>query len=55
MEDTRFDYPERRFIAIASINHRLCVCVYTWRGHIRRIISLRKANSRELVAYDRQV
>ncbi len=51
IEDTRRNYRESRFIAIGHIEERLFVCVYTWRGEIRRIISLRKANMREINAY----
>ena len=46
-EDTRRDYGERRVIAVGTIAGRLHVCVYTMRGEICRIISLRKANTKE--------
>ncbi len=49
--DDRQDYGEPRIIAMGSIAGRLCVCIYTWRKGIRRIISLRKANRRESDAY----
>jgi uncharacterized protein len=49
--DERQDYGEERVIAIGHIAERLCVCVYTWRNGIRRVISLRKANRRETDAY----
>ncbi len=52
IEDLRADYRERRFIAYGTIEGRLFVCVYTWRGPRRRIISLRKANRREVDAYE---
>ncbi len=51
MPDNRQDYGERRMIASGFIEGRLFVCVYTWRGRRRRIISLRKANGRERDAY----
>ncbi len=51
IEDLRAEYGERRFIAYGVIDERLFVCVYVWRGARRRIVSLRKANRREIDAY----
>ena len=53
-EDARRDYSEARFIAtgpIAEFGGRIFVVVYTWRGPVRRIISFRKANDREIRRY----
>ena len=50
-EDRRKAYGETRIIAIAPIGRRLFVVVYTDREAYRRIISLRKANDREIKAY----
>jgi len=50
-EDDRREYRERRTIAYGLIGDRLHVCVYTLRGNACRIISLRKANRREIDAY----
>jgi uncharacterized DUF497 family protein len=50
-DDDRKDYGEKRQIAYGLIKGRLFVCVFTDRGDVRRIISLRKANSREVAAY----
>lgn len=50
-EDTRQEYGERRIIAYGLIEDRVYVCVYTLRGNTRRVISLRKANGREIHAY----
>jgi len=50
-EDRRQDYGEVRMIGIAYIGLRLYCVVYTDRGDTRRIISLRKANGREVVRY----
>jgi uncharacterized DUF497 family protein len=47
-EDDRRDYGERRMIAVGTIAGRLHVCVYTMRGTMRRILSLRKANPKEV-------
>ncbi len=51
MPDERRDYGEPRMIAYGLIMGRAVVCVYTWRGSARRIISLRKANGREQALY----
>ncbi|TAL03145.1 MAG: BrnT family toxin [Rhodospirillaceae bacterium] len=51
MLDSRKDYREVRYVAYGMISGRLCVCGFTDRGNIRRIISLRKANKRERDAY----
>ena len=50
-DDDRFDYGEKRQIAVGLIRRRLFVCVFVDRGSTRRIISLRKANSREVKRY----
>ena len=49
--DDRFDYGEVRKVAFGLINGRLFACVYTDRGVQRRVISLRKANKREVKRY----
>jgi len=46
--DNRTDYGETRKIAYGYISGRECVCVFTEREKARRIISLRKANRREV-------
>ncbi len=54
--DGRHDYGERRVRAYGTINGRLIVCVYTDRRiserAVRWIISLRKANKREIRKFD---
>ena len=53
-EDWREEYGETRFIAtgpIAAFGDRIFVVVYTWRDTIRRVISFRKANEREVRKY----
>lgn len=49
--DDRAEYGEERIIATGNIAGRLHVCIYTLRGMTYRIISLRKANGREVDAY----
>jgi uncharacterized DUF497 family protein len=46
--DQRRDYGEERFESSGLIGERLFVLVYTPRGKVRRLISLRKANAREV-------
>jgi uncharacterized protein len=40
-----------RTVAIGPVQGRLLVCVYTWRGQKRRVISLRPAHRSERRAY----
>jgi uncharacterized protein len=51
MTDDRFDYGEVRELAFGLINGRVFVCVYADREGERRVISLRKANKREVRRY----
>lgn len=50
-KDERHQYGEARFCAIAYIGDRLHYVVYVDRDDVRRIISLRKANLREVKRY----
>jgi len=49
--DERQNYGESRMCAIGYIGNRLFYVVYVDRADVRRIISLRKANSREVKRY----
>jgi uncharacterized DUF497 family protein len=51
MTDSRFEYGEVRQVAFGLIGDRLFVCVYADRDAERRVISLRKANKREVKRY----
>ncbi|MDX2073851.1 MAG: BrnT family toxin [Alphaproteobacteria bacterium] len=51
-EDKRKDYGEKRYVGYALRDNRLYAVVYTYRRHIVRIISLRKANRKERKWYD---
>ena len=51
-EDSRRDYGEVRYAALAPVGRRLLFVAYTQRGGLRRIISLRKANLREIDRYE---
>jgi uncharacterized DUF497 family protein len=50
-EDASKRYAEQRFEATGLIGDRLHVMVYCLRGNAVRVISLRKANSREVKRY----
>jgi uncharacterized protein len=49
--DTRQEYGENRFCAIGYIGKRLHHIAFTMRGDTVRVISLRKANYREISKY----
>lgn len=51
-EDVRRGYGEPRWITIGELGARMVVIVWTPRGEVRRIISMRKANEREQAVYD---
>ena len=51
--DTRRDYGEQRMISVGFLNDRMTVVVWTYQGNTRRIISMRKANEREIDQYSR--
>jgi uncharacterized DUF497 family protein len=54
--DTRHDYTEERYIGIGTLNGRIIVIIYTKRGNDKiRVISLRKANSREKNIYEKAI
>lgn len=53
--DARQDYGEARMVGYAPIGVRVYCVVFTERGRVRRIISLRKANTREVKRYASQV
>ena len=52
--DNRTDYGEKRIRIFALLQGWLCVGVFTKRGEIFRVISLRKANKREQKSYEKQ-
>lgn len=49
--DTRHDYHEPRYQIYGKVLNRLHVLIVTPRGGALRIISLRKANRREVIQY----
>lgn len=52
--DNRRDYGEDRFIAYGGLAGRLHVAIFTRRGETYRIISLRRANQREVRRHGRR-
>jgi uncharacterized protein len=50
-EDTRHDYGERRFRVLGCIDERLYALIFTPRAGMVHVISLRKANAREVKHY----
>ena len=51
VEDTRRDYGEPRFITLGLLRGRTVVIAHTARAGRTRVISMRKANSREARHY----
>jgi uncharacterized protein len=53
--DDRSDYGEPRVITIGKLAGRMVVVVWTPRGEVRRIISMRKANEREQARFGQRL
>ena len=54
-EDSRRDYGEQRCQAVGDVDGKMIVVVFTIRGGIFRIISARRANTRERRKYADQI
>ena len=54
-EDRRKDYGERRYCVLGFIDDRLHSVVFTPRNGKPRVISLRKANKREVSRYEKAI
>lgn len=52
--DSRQDYGETRLNTLGFLNGRLHLMTFTIRGNVIRVISLRKANKREIKHYESQ-
>ena len=50
--DNRSDYGEVRYVTLARIEKRVYVLAYTLRNTVIRLISARKANTKEVKRYD---
>lgn len=53
--DLRKDYGEKRVVAVGYLEKRMVVIVYVGRGDTKQIISMRKANAREIKRYQDQL
>jgi uncharacterized DUF497 family protein len=51
-QDIRKDYGEQRFYSLGILQGRLHAMIFTPRNGKARIISLRKANTREITVYE---
>lgn len=49
--DDRFDYGEPRYITVGLLRGRMILVAWTPRNDTFRIISMRKANAREIARY----
>ncbi|MYN17027.1 BrnT family toxin [Rugamonas sp. FT107W] len=54
-DDERLDYGEHRCVTVGYLDERIVVVVWTPRGRARRIISMRKANEREIAKFLRDL
>lgn len=52
LQDDREDYGETRWLTFGLLSERMVVLVWTQRGEVRHIISMRKANERERKRYE---
>jgi uncharacterized DUF497 family protein len=55
LQDDRRDYGETRYQTFGLLNERLVALVWTPRGEVRHIISMRKANEREQEKFRREL
>jgi uncharacterized DUF497 family protein len=53
-EDDRRNYGEIRIVTAGHLQKRMVVIVWTPRGNVRHIISMRKANEREKARYGQE-
>ena len=49
--DTRKDYGEKRFVGLGQFDGAVVVVVFTKRGNVTRVISIRRANRNERKIY----
>ena len=54
-EDSRKEYPERRFVAVGYLDDRLHVLCFSETNLGIRVISFRKANKREEKDYEKSI
>jgi len=54
VEDKRQDYGEDRFILLCPFIGKIYYVTFTWRADRIRLISARRANSKEVAVYERR-
>lgn len=54
VKDSRHEYGELRYRAVGQVDDLVVVVVFTMRGDVVRVISLRLANRKERLIYERQ-
>ena len=54
-EDVRKDYGEKRYVVYGLIDNRLHILCFTPTSNGIRVISLRKANPREVKYYEQEI
>ena len=54
LEDRRHDYGEERFVLLSPFRGKVYHVAFTWREDRIRLISARRANSREVRDYERR-
>jgi len=55
VQDIRKNYGEVRFISVGYLAGRMVTIIWTPRGEVRRIISIRKCNDREQATYRKRL
>jgi hypothetical protein len=55
VRDDRLDYGEERLVTYGLLDRRLVAVVWTPRGEVRHIISMRKCNAREQAKFERRL
>jgi len=53
--DDRQDYGEERWLTYGLLDGRMVAVVWTARGNYRHVISMRKANDREKIAFEERL
>jgi hypothetical protein len=54
VQDMRKDYGEPRFQTVGFLGERMVMVVWTPRGEVRHVISMKKCNDREKAIYEKR-
>ena len=52
--DDRRDYGELRMLTVGHLRERMMIVIWTPRGNVRHVISMRKANAREKARFGKR-